>query len=150
MKLISLTLIAIGSLLLVGCGDSGDGEEQDPRPLIHMAAYFDSAAPSGEIRPMGFAPLSGGERDCLIPAKPAMEGKCEWKVQAAGDGWIVTVIETWKCSDYNAQQGTPEFCLRDTGTHQWDYEITADGSVILFIQKGDPPPESLLESAPNP
>jgi hypothetical protein len=85
-----------------------------------MAAFFDSAAQSDEVRPAGFATLSGGEHHCLIPAKPAMEGKCELKVQAAGDGWIVTVIETWKCADYNARQGTEAFCLRETGSHQWD------------------------------
>ena len=148
MKLISVALLAAGSLILASCG--GGDDELDAQPLIHMAVYFDSAAQSGEGRPMGFAPLSGGEHDCLIPARTAIKGKCEWKVQPAGDGWIVTVIETWKCSDYNAQQGTPDFCLQDTGTHQWDYEITADGSVTLFTQKGDPAPEGLLESAPNP
>ena len=150
MKLISVALVALGSLLLVGCGEGGDSGEQDSQPLILMAEYFDSAAQSGEVRPAGFVPLSGGEHDCLIPAKPAMEGKCEWKVQAAGDGWIVSVIETWKCADYNAQQGTEAFCLRETGTRQWDYEITADGSVTLFIEKGDPAPETLIESAPSP
>jgi hypothetical protein len=140
--MIALVPISV-CLLLVACGDGGGGDRQ---PLMDVAGYIRTQPQPNVFEPQGLI-LPDGEHDCLIPAKPSprstIEGTCEWSVEEAGDGWIVRIRETWDCADFNALEGTSNFCPGETGTREWTYEVTADGAVKLFVENGDLPPESL-------
>jgi hypothetical protein len=153
MKLIFAALMIVLPVSLAACGGDDGDEEQ---VLADVAAYILTQPQPNVFEPQGLA-VQEGEHDCFIPTKPspraAIEGTCEWDVENTGEGWLVTVTETWNCADYNAVQGTTDFCPGETGTREWAYAVTNDGQVSLAVDGGDLPPESLGEgdqSTPAP
>jgi hypothetical protein len=148
MKTILLGLLLLASpLLLVSCGGEDEGKKQ---ALEEVAAYIEAQPQPGVFEPGGFI-LPEGKQDCLIPTKPSprsvLHATCDWKVEDAGDGWVVRITETWECDEFNALIGNSDFCVQETGSRTWNYTVTADGIVTLVVEQGDSPPEGFLEGA---
>jgi hypothetical protein len=150
MKLLLLSIVLGVCAMAAACGGGEDnGSDPDRRALMDVAAFIRNEPQVNQFEPEGVV-LNTGKRDCVIPVKPearsVIEGTCDWRAEVADDGgWVVFVTETWDCEDYNAIEGTGNFCTAETGTHTWTYRVTPEGEVRLFNEQGDPPPEGLGE-----
>jgi hypothetical protein len=149
---IFLPLSALLILLGASCGDDEQDPAPDPALVLKVMDYVQDQDPNSVIQPRGFVAPGNGPQDCLIPTAGGqfVEAKCEWKIEQTSDGgWLVRYFETWDCDDYNAVAGNADRCPGESGTREWDYQITPDGTTELFTQSGDPPPETLGSGAPN-
>lgn len=126
-------LLVMGVLLLTGCGgDSDDGRREAIRVVISGRQTEATEA----------LPPPGREYDCVIHGggpPPGMEvpGTCRWDAEREGDGWIVSLTETWRCADFRGG-GT---CRGERGTHVWRHLVDSQGVVTFLDDSGDMPPE---------
>ncbi len=144
MRILYLALFLCG-FLFIACGDDNNGGSDYARAISIAANPIPVADTEDQVKPGGFVLPQTGVQDCVIPAKQGtyVNGKCEWKVEKNGEGWFLTYTEQWNCADYNAIQGSTDFCAGETGTHEWSYDVAPDGRAGLLVENGDSPPEAL-------
>jgi hypothetical protein len=127
-------LLATGVLLFAACG--GDSDADGRREAVR-AVISAGETDSGEALP----PV-GREYDCMIQGggpPPGIEvpGACCWDADREGDGWIVSLTESWRCADFRGQ----DTCTGEKGSHVWRHLVDSQGVVTFLDDSGDFPPE---------
>lgn len=147
--IIPTLLLVVG---LAACSGSEDSDSDTNRAIMYTMTYIQNEDTPNQDEPRGAATPEEGKHDFLIPASGSdyVEGTCEWDVSSTSDGgWIAKYSETWNCADYNALAGNDVLCTRETGRHEWDYQVAPDGTTELVLQSGEPAPEGLAAGAPG-
>jgi hypothetical protein len=128
MLLIKVMLAAVASVTLVlgVCeGDDTPDETSETRALEQAVIFHGDR--------LADIPFTDQTYDCIInvaiepepPASPLRDvaGRCIWTVEPQGSAWVVTVRETWFCSDWNAEIAGYPPCSGLTGFHEWQYFV---------------------------
>jgi hypothetical protein len=120
-------------------GSNGDTQAADQLKALKAAMAVIGDDPNN-------VPPIGQDYNCTIsighqPAPPASPfkpvlGTCRWIVLTQGNVWLVTFRENWFCKDWSATVTGYPPCQDPTGTHAWQYQVDAKGSVQEISNTG--------------
>ncbi len=131
-------LVAVALLLFMACGESEDAGGRAIEAVLSSAALgHDSYRGHHE-----------GDNECVIfgggPSPGiTVPGTCRWEAEKAGDDWIVSLSQIWRCEDFSAIVEGENTCPGETGSHAWRYRVNAEGQVSSLDDSGDFPPQSV-------
>jgi hypothetical protein len=137
-----LIAIVLGT---AACASSHRGKSGAPMPGTVPSTSGDIAIARVQASSVGqgfrFFPNGQTSVGCLIPGPGAkrIKGTCQTRAVHSGASVIrVTFTEFWPARKFRTSSGPPVGTLH----HSWDFEIRANGRVVLVGDHGDVSPQS--------